>query len=293
MHINTNRFYGYDKDEDGRLVINPEQAKVVRWIYESYMDGINPDIIARRLMEQSVPGCMGEPKWTVDTIMGILQNEKHMGDAILQKTFTADYLTKKQVKNEGQLAQYHVKDDHEAIVSKELWEVVQLEIQRRKDYMKRYGLRTMGRNTDEQPFTNRVFCGVCGQLFWRRTLYRLNGSIKAWMCASKCKGKEVKGCINDTFLEADLHKAFVMAWNAMLENREDFLEHWKAQLNDQNPLVVFRAKQFMKLTEKAKPMKELDVTIVSKTLDHCDIKPMGVIDFYFLDGSHIGLVTGE
>ena len=55
------------------------------------------------------------------------------------------------MKNEGQLAQYHVKDDHEAIVSKELWEVVQLEIQRRKDYMKRYGLRTMGRNTDEQP----------------------------------------------------------------------------------------------------------------------------------------------
>ena len=160
VHINTNRFYGYDKDEDGRLVINPEQAKVVRWIFESYMDGINPDIIARRLMEQGVPGCMGEPKWTVDTIMGILQNEKHMGDAILQKTFTADYLTKKQVKNEGQLAQYHVKDDHEAIVSKELWEVVQLEIQRRKDYMKRYGLRTMGRNTDEQPFTNRVFCGV-------------------------------------------------------------------------------------------------------------------------------------
>ena len=140
VHINTNRFYGYDKNEDGRLVINPEQAKVVRWIFESYMDGINPDIIARRLMEKKVPGCMGEPKWTVDTIMGILQNEKHMGDAILQKTFTADYLTKKQVKNEGQLAQYHVKDDHEAIVSKELWQVTQLEIQRRKDYMKRYGL---------------------------------------------------------------------------------------------------------------------------------------------------------
>lgn len=293
VHINTNRFYGYDKDEDGKLVINPEQAKVVRWLFESYMDGINPDILAKRLMEQGVPGCMGEPKWTVDTVMGILRNEKHMGDAILQKTFTADYLTKKQVKNEGQLAQYHVKDDHEAIVDKELWEVVQLEIKRRKDYMKRHGLRTMGRNTDEQPFTNRVFCGVCGQLYWRRTLYRLNGSFKVWMCASKCKGKEVKGCINDTLRESDLHKAFILAWNAILENREKFLERWKDQLNDQNPLVAFRAKQFMKLTDKAKPMKELDVTIVSKTLDHCEIKPLGVIDFYFLDGSNIGLVTNE
>jgi murein L,D-transpeptidase YafK len=110
------------------------------------------------------------------------------------------------------------------------------------------------------------------------------------MCASRCKGKDVKGCINDTILEVDLHKAFVMAWNAMLENREDFLAHWKEQLSTSNPLVAFRAKQFMQLTAKAKPMKELDMSIVSKTLDHCDIKPLGVIDFYFLDGSHIGLV---
>ena len=113
------------------------------------------------------------------------------------------------------------------------------------------------------------------------------------MCASRCKGKSVKGCINDTLLEADLHKAFMMAWNAILENREEFLENWRTQLADPNPLVAFRAKQFMRLTEKTKPMKTLDVSIVSKTLDHCDIKPLGVIDFYFLDGSHIGLVTKD
>lgn len=293
VHINTKRFYGYDKDANGKLVINKEQAQVVRWIYESYMDGLNPDIIAKRLNENEVPGCMGEPKWTVDTIMRILENEKHMGDAILQKTFTADYLTKKTIKNEGQLAQYHVKDDHEPIVSKEFWEVVQLEIKRRKDYMKRHGLRTMGRYTDEQPFTNRVFCGVCGQLYWRRTLYRLNGSIKAWICASQCKGKDVKGCINDKISESELHQAFVMAWNAILENREDFVQRWQEQLEGTDPLMRFRAKQFLDLTEKAKPMKELDVRIVSKTLDHCEIRPLGVIDFYFLDGSHIGLCTRD
>lgn len=293
VHINTNRFYGYDKDANGKLVINKKQAQVVRWIYDSYMDGINPDIIAKRLNENGVPGCMGEPKWTVDTIMGILQNEKHMGDAILQKTFTADYLTKKQIKNEGQLAQYHVKDDHEPIVSKEFWEVVQLEIKRRKDYMKQHGLRTMGRNTDEQPFTNRVICGVCGQLFWRRTLYRLNGNRKVWICSSQCKGKSVKGCINDKIPESELHQAFVMAWNAILESREDFILHWQEQLESPDPLVAFRAQQFIDLTKNAKPMEELDVTIVSKTLEHCEIKPLGVIDFYFLDGSHIGLCTRD
>ncbi len=103
------------------------------------------------------------------------------------------------------------------------------------------------------------------------------------------------GCLKKPLGEKSRHLLHTdhEAWNAMLENREDFLEHWKAQLNDQNPLVAFRAKQFMKLTENAKPMEELDVTIVSKTLDHCEIKPLGVIDFYFLDGSHIGLVTHD
>lgn len=79
LHLNANRFYGYDKDENGKLVVNPEQAKVVRWIYESYMNGVSPDVIARKLNENRVPGCTGEPRWATSTIAGMLQNEKYMG----------------------------------------------------------------------------------------------------------------------------------------------------------------------------------------------------------------------
>lgn len=287
LHLNANRFYGYDKDANGRLVINPEQAQIVRWIYRSYMDGVNPDVLARKLNEDGIPGCMGEPRWKTSTIMGILQNEKHMGDAILQKTFTADFLTKKMVKNEGQLEQYYIKGDHEAIVDKEFWTAVQMEITRRRDYLKQHGLRTMGRYTDTQPFSNRVFCGMCGHVFWRRTLSRLNGPVKVWMCGQRYKEKGKIGCSSKTIYEKDLHKAFLMAWNAILKNRSDFLQGWETQIAGNNALAAFRAKQFIELTRNTEPRRELDFSLVSKTLEHCVIQPNGTIDFYFLDGTEL------
>lgn len=289
MHLNANRFYGYDKDKEGRLVINPEQAKVVRWIYQSYMDGVNPDVLARKLNENKVPGCSGEARWAASTIMGILQNEKHMGDAILQKTFTADFLTKKMVKNEGQLEQYYIKRDHEPIIDKDFWDVVQLEIARRRAYLERHGLRTMGRYTDTQPFSNKVFCGTCGNIFWRRTLSRLNGQVKVWMCGKRYRQKGVTGCTSATIYERDLHRAFVMAWNAVLENRNELIKVWKEQSRGEDKLAAFRAKQFIELTKNAKPLREIDFSLVSKTLESCTVEPEGVINFRLLDGTELGI----
>ena len=291
LHINSNRFYGYDKDENGQLIINPEQGKIVKWLYESFMDGYSPDVLARKLNEDKVPGCMGEPKWTVDTVLGILQNEKHKGDAILQKTFTEDYLTKKQVKNEGQIAQYYVTDDHEPIVSRELWEVTQLEIKRRREFLKVHGLRTLGRFTDEQPFTSRVFCGVCGSPFWRRTCYRSYGAIKTWMCSTRYYEKGVKSCGNDTMKEEIFHAAFIEAWNFLIANREQYVPIWEAQMKGDNLLQAFRAKQFLKLTKQANSMVELDKSIVSKTFEKSIIYPMGEVEFYFLDGTVVEVDT--
>ena len=255
-------------------------------VFEFYMDGTSPDVLARTLNEQQVPGCMGKPKWTVDTIMGILQNEKHMGDTILQKTFTADFMSKKMVKNEGQVAQYYITDDHEPIVSKELWQATQQEIRRRKEYMNVHGLRTMGRYTDTQPFTNRVFCGACGDLYWRRRQQRLGYVKYQWKCKQKCLGKESKGCINQDIWESDLHQTFVMAWNSLLEQREVLMGNWKAQLASDDPLVRFRAKQFMELT-KGKPLDEVDFQLVNKALDHAEVLPIGRVRYVFLDGTTI------
>ena len=289
LHLNANRFYGYDKNEKGRLVINKEQGPVVQQIFRDFMNGVNPDVIARKLNETGVPGCMGEPRWTVATIMSILENEKHMGDAILQKTYTADYLTKRMVKNEGHIEQYYVKDDHEALIDKGFWNATQMEIARRREYMAQHGLRTMGRYTDSQPFSNRVFCGVCGNVFWRRTLARLNGSIKVWMCGKRYQQKGVRGCNSESLKEADLHRAFIMAWNVILENRTEFLPKWKEQSQSDNPLTAFRARQFITATVSTEPIRVLDCSLVSMVFDHCTVEPLGIINFYFLDGTQLGI----
>ena len=93
LHLNTNRFLGYDKDKDGNLIINQEQAEIVRYIYTSFLEGNGPGVIARRLREAGVPGVMGEAKWCASTIQGILVNEKYSGDALLQKTYPKARIT--------------------------------------------------------------------------------------------------------------------------------------------------------------------------------------------------------
>lgn len=293
LHLNANRFLGYDKDEDGRLVINKAQATIVRRVYTEFMDGVNPDVIARRLCEESVPGVMGEPKWVTSTIMGILQNEKYTGDALLQKTFTADFLTKKTVKNEGQIEQIWVKDDHEAIVDKDFWNAVQLEIARRRDYMARIGVRTMGRYTDTQPFSNRVICGECGNVFWRRTWTRLNHQTKVWQCGKRYQKKGISGCNSDNLFEKDLHRAFVLAWNGVLDCKEELLEDWQKRAKNGTPLEQVRSLQMIELTENAEPLKSIDLALVGKVLDYIIVRNLGVLDFHFLDGTEIGIAINE
>ena len=256
------------------------------------MNGINPDVISRRLRDEGIPGCMGEAKWQASTIFGILRNEKYMGDAILQKTFTSDYLTKKTVKNEGQLEQYHVKGDHEAIIDPEYWDAVQLELERRQNYMTAHSLRTMGRYTDEQPFSNRVLCGECGKVFWRRTWYRLNNTYKVWQCGNRYREKGVVTCHSENLKESDLQVAFVMAWNGILENRAEFTETWKAQAENGNALERFRAKQMLELT-KMKLLKEIDLLLVGKVLDYVIVRHGGELEFHFLDGTQLAVEVTE
>lgn len=282
--LNANRFLGYDKDEKGNLIVNQEQAKIVKRIFTEFMDGISPDVISKQLNEEKIPGCTGEPKWSAGTIWGMLSNEKYNGDTILQKTYTVDYLTKKTEKNKGQVAQYYIENDHEAIIDKEFWNAVQLEVQRRKDYMKKYHLRTLGRYTDEQPFSNRVICAECRNIYHRRTLVRGGKHLKVWMCSQRYRQKGVRGCISNTIKEKELHEAFQRAWNHIVMNREKYLEQWKTNLKSDNPLVAFRSKQMMELT-KMKIKWEVDLSLVAKVLEHCEVHGKGAIDVYFLDGT--------
>ena len=154
-------FLGYCKGPNGTPEIVPEEAEIVRGIYKSFLDGETPGSIARLLTARGVPSPGGKGKWHQTTVRSILQNEKYYGSALLQKTFTTDFLTHRKKKNDGELPQYHIKNSHPAIVTKEQWDLVQVELERRS--------RMPGRFSPKGPLGSRLVCADCGGFFGAKT----------------------------------------------------------------------------------------------------------------------------
>jgi site-specific DNA recombinase len=121
------RFRGYEKGEDGLPRIVAKEAAIVHQIYKLFLTGKTPSGIAKHLTENSIPTPSGKNNWQPSTVLSILQNEKYKGDAVLQKTFTIDFLTKKMKVNKGEIPQYYVENSHPAIVSPEAFDLVQHE----------------------------------------------------------------------------------------------------------------------------------------------------------------------
>ena len=155
-------FLGYDKGPDGTPVVNKEQAVVVRKIYGLFLEGYSYNKIAKILTEEGIPTPAGKKNWRDVTIAGILTNETYMGDKILQKTYTLDFLHKTPIKNQGQVPMYHIEQDHEAIIPPETFKRVQDEILRRKN-------RPLQGQT---IFSGKIFCGCCGATFGPKVWHR-------------------------------------------------------------------------------------------------------------------------
>ena len=149
-------FLGYRKGEDGPEVV-PEEADVVRSIYRRYLDGSTPGMIAKELETAGIPSPTGKEKWHGTTINSMLTNPCYKGVTIRQKTFTTDFLTHKNKKNEGELPQYIIENSHPAIIPEETWELVQLEMERRR--------RMGNRFSAKGPLASRLVCADCGAFF--------------------------------------------------------------------------------------------------------------------------------
>ncbi len=292
LHLNTNRFLGYDKDENGNLIINPEQAKLVRRVYDSFLNGISPDIIASTFKKEGIPTIMGTSNWSASTIYGILRNEKYKGDVLLQKWYTADYLNGITLRNDGEVESYYIEGNHEPIIDPVRWEVTQLELARREAYREKYALRTLGRYTADQPFSNRVFCGLCGDLFWRRTWYRLGKDVKVWQCNKRYKEKGVVGCTSKNLFEHQLHSAFVRAWNTVVAERDRHMDTWAAQMAGDDLLAAFYAERFMELTASGQMMDKIDKSVVAKVLERTVFYGDHLV-FTLLDGSQVTVKLDE
>ena len=166
--MSTKRFLGYDADENGKLVINRLQEPIVVRLYQEFLDGKTTDYIKRIFEKEGIKNWNRGTKWQATTLMSMLENEKYKGDALLQKSYTVDFLTKKRAPNKGEIQMFYVEDDHDAIISKRIWECVQLEIKRRKKYLEEHGTNSYSHRPESNPFASKIICGDCNKVFARK-----------------------------------------------------------------------------------------------------------------------------
>lgn len=212
-----NKFLGYDQGEgkNATPVVNPEQAKIVRLIYSLYMQGKTPSSIATYLTKEKIPTPAGKEVWAQSTIKSILTNEKYKGDALLQKSYTVDFLQKKTKKNHGEVQQYYVSNCHEAIIDPEEWDAVQDEIEKRKKYGKSYSGRS--------PLISKIVCGECGSHYGSKVWHSTDKYRKVILqCNSKYKNK--KKCETPHISENEMKELFIKAYNILLTDRDFLLD---------------------------------------------------------------------
>lgn len=277
------RLLGYDTGADGNLVINKEQAVVVKRIFDEYLSGNAPEIIAKGLRDDGTQTAKGG-EWGTTQIRAILRNEKYKGDLLLQKYYTPDFLTKKIVKNNGELERVFVQGAHEPIVSREVWEIAQMELDREERFKEQYGLRVVGMYTDTNPFSCKIFCGDCGVIYRIKVWTRRNGKHRVWQCTSKYPEKGVIGCHNIHVYEKDLFVKFMEAWNRMMDDQEAYIKKWQKTVKDGNPLEQHYAKRFIKRAKNGKIEKN-DMALVNQVLEKVEVLGEKGLNFHFLDGS--------
>ena len=218
--VGFKNFLGYDRGPNGEFVINEEQAVTVRYIYKRFLEGVSTYKICNELMQMGIPTPAGKKKWYASSVNSILRNEKYKGDALLQKSFTKDFLQHKRVENNGEVPQYYVEGHHEGIVTAEQFEQVQAEIARREGMKKYSGVGI---------FSSIIMCGECGSWYgakvwhsndkYRRVIYR-------------CNHKYGDGCRCKTphITEEEIKELFLKAVNELFSGKAEIITNTKEMM---------------------------------------------------------------
>jgi DNA invertase Pin-like site-specific DNA recombinase len=245
--VNHNRFLGYTKDENGELVIVPEEAEVIKRIYKEFMEGKSDLKIAKGLENDGILTGAGKTTWWASTVKSILKNEKYMGEALLQKTHTVDFLSKKRVKNNGIVQQYYVENSHPPIIDKEEFAAVQDEFERRSN-MRGYSRTGKSAFTSEYAFSGKLFCQNCGSKFRRASWGNGKNKQYVWRCINR-EQNGVDKCSTKTVKEKDLEQAFLRVMD-----REQGVK-----------VTKFDEEIFRRLIEKVKVQSMVEAVFVFKT----------------------------
>ena len=207
-------FLGYEKGENGQPVVNEKEAAVVRLIFRLFLEGKTPAGICRHLEADGIPTPSGKQKWSQTTVNSILRNEKYKGDALLQKRFTVDFLTKRTKTNTGEVPQFYVEGSHTAIISPQEFDMVQTEIERRKSICGHY--------SGSSVFSSKLVCADCGAFFGQKVWHSTDKYRKViWRCNAKFNGEHK--CVTPHLTEDEIKTAFLKAYNQLMGNREQVM----------------------------------------------------------------------
>ena len=215
-------FLGYRKGEDGRPEIVEEEAQVVRMIYSMFLDNYTINDIARYLTEQSILTPRGKARWSVSTIRSILGNEKYAGNALLQKTYTVDYLTKEVRKNNGELPQYLIEFSHDPIIDQAIFDQVQEKLASQASYCRKI--------RNNSPMSNTLICGVCGDFYGHKVWHNHANTecYDVWYCNSKYGDDK---CKSPVLREDEVKSAFEAVLNQTVgENKRYTDALWRRQV---------------------------------------------------------------
>ena len=231
--IQYDRLYAYQKGEDGKPQIIPDQAEVVQSIYKQYLAGASLRMIKDRLEAEQIPNAAGNARWTITAVRSILSNEKYCGDVLLQKSFVSDCINRKVIRNTGQLPMYLVQNHHEGIVDRKTFDAVQAEMARRnagKSPSKKNASTGMTSYASKYALSERLVCGECGTLY-RRCTWTCKGQKRiVWRCVSRLDyGK--KYCHHSPTLdEAPLQRAILAAINSAMSNKDHLIRQLQSAM---------------------------------------------------------------
>lgn len=234
VSFSYNSFLGYKKGADGKPEIVEDEAKVVREIFDKYLEGESVRTIAKYLTANQIATPTGKEVWHYGTVKSILSNEKYKGDALINKTYVVDCISKKVKRNNGERAQYYVENNHPAIISPEKFNRVQEEMARRtsKEKVKQIGTKTeLGKYSSKYALSELLICGECHTPYRRCTWTTTDGKKKImWRCINRLDyGK--KYCHHSPSVEESvLQNAIVQAVQNNIGKCSEVLEKLKQHI---------------------------------------------------------------
>ena len=254
---------GYRKDENGKPRIIPEEADIVRYIYQLYLDGKSLDQIKTILESEKFLTSTNKTEWSKNYIKSILENERYCGDMLLQKTFVENCITKKVKKNNGELPKYLIVNNHPAIIDKETFKLVQLEMAKRSGTRKTSDntITQQGKYSGKYSLSDVLICGECGSPYRRKTWIRKNGNKIVWRCLSRIEHGTAYCKHSIAVEEKQLKETILKGLNKAINNKEEIKSLMEANLayiasGNSNSLNIYGLEQRLKELKQ-----EMDIAV--------------------------------